>query len=69
MDNTYFAKPGIKPNVQAMGSVVQDPGVDERVNALGVAVENKNTKERIGKMGNSVKELGFITKLREMMMW
>ena len=48
MDNTYFAKKGIKPNVPAMGSVVQDPEV----------------LENLEEMGDALKRPGYTTKLR-----
>jgi len=48
MDNTYFAKPGIKPKFQEMGTVVQDPEV----------------LENLDEMGNALKKPGYTTKLR-----
>jgi len=39
MNNEYFAKKGIKPNVPAMGNVVQDPEVLENLEEMGDALK------------------------------
>jgi len=48
MDNEYFAKKGIKPNVARMGSVVQD----------------EEFQENMTKVGNALKQRGYARKLK-----
>jgi len=73
----------IKPNVGAIGTLIQDPNVEERINRIAIAIDNgrsaqrlqiikdavedKNPKERMGRIGVALKEPGFISNLKEML--